>query len=349
MKTTLIGAAAILLGMAVVRSLLQLFGIVTHEWVLGLTALAVWWVALSLRSRPWFEKEQVDLIYYSVAILGVLIFFVQERAVRLEREVDVRIDGLQRDVESYKARLDTFHAGTLRLAQLEEDRAERRQQIITQWESVQRQVHEALVNTTITHTLAETLICAEARALPGAYAYGVREPDFPQLDAIARPEQAIRDCERVEEQLRAQREAALEQPFDLDAMLADPVQTRLIEDARVRVGGATMTLGDLPHILSDEPPATDRAAEREKIERALSTADQALDTARRNRLEDKEAARDLVWPVVWDLRYRDWPYVVIWLLSLKLARPGPPVGFWTLVSSSIARLQKPSVTSNSPR
>lgn len=278
-------------------------------------------VALALSQTRVFEKDAVDIVYYGVAMAGVLVYFAQEGALRAERAVDTRITQLEAHQSDSRKAVTEFDSRTEELVALEADRDALRERILTDPGTLIFDIQEAEIRAIIGFTTVEALVCADAlgvrrlrtfddyEGLPGA-----------KLREDLNTELAIAACAEAQARRKAEQEAARSVPITLDVFTADSARFAPIEGMTVTAAGQKMTVGALLEVLSDAPLMEGRADERAALVLRSRETEDVLATARKNREPDKAAARGSVSPLVWALRYQGWPYVLIWLLSLKLAR-----------------------------
>jgi len=280
-------------------------------------------VCLGFNTRA-FDKNSVDLIYYSVAIIGVLVYFWQETAIREVRAVDTHIENKTSNLAKAEDRILEFDKETAELESLVEEQADLAKAIRTQPGPTLTAIREAEIETTVNLSAKEALACAMATGDPHFDLTG----RFDNMDRhlgkefhdISDKETARLACDHYRDVLNRRRDIARNIPISLNALTESPSRFDQIGIVHVPAGGKMMTVSAVIDILSGKNLLSGRPKERVDLVNKVSTAKTKLDEAIQSRDTDIKAAKKGVPRLVWNLRYHYWPYVLIWLLSLKLAR-----------------------------
>jgi hypothetical protein len=266
-----------------------------------------------------FNKEAVDAFYYSIGLLGVLVFFASEYPQRVEREAleTLRPHAERRDaarealadhivLSARSARIRTAFAGNAT--------------------DILAEVRRMEVAATVRLSQAEMLACQQAEGLP---LHGLRDPgDDGRFDPIREHREAIdramarAACDTAVEALQQRIMVARASTLSPAQFLADGNRFDGIADRRLVLGDElVVSVGDLRAVLRrpDDPATTE--AERRELEATLTQAEQVYESEKIAAQTAIDEARLVMPREAGLIALVIWPYVLILLLGLKLARP----------------------------
>ena len=286
----------------------------------AVVALATFLLARQAAHRSTlFNKEAVDVFYYSLGLVGVVVFFASEYPQRVEREA---LEALRPHAERREAAREALGDHILlsaRSARIRSAFAGNATEILAEIRRMEVAATERL-------SQAEMLACQQAGGLP---LHGLRDPAEEQRfdptrearETLAR-EMARAACDTAIEMQQQRVAAARASTLSRDRFLADGNRFEGIADRRLVLGeDLVVSVGDLRAVLRqpDDPAAEDAA--RDRLEIALAQAEQVYGNEKSAADTAIDAARLVMPREAGLIALVIWPYVLILLLGLKLARP----------------------------
>lgn len=266
-----------------------------------------------------FNKEAVDVFYYALGLVGVLVFFASEYPQRVEREALEALRPHAEQREAARMALADHVRLTVRSARIRAAFAGNATDILAEIRRMEVAAAERL-------NQSELLACRQAEGLPlhGLHDFAGEERFDPIREAretLAR-EMARAACDTALEAWQQRIAAARARALSPAQFLADGSRFDAVSGRMLVLGEElAVSVGDLRAVLRrpDDPAATE--AERRKLEAALTRAEQVY--------EGEKAAADTAIDEARLVMPREaglialviWPYVLILLLGLKLARP----------------------------
>jgi hypothetical protein len=295
-----------------------LAGAAAAEWLLRnsmvavlLIALISWAFAVGVgRPRRWFAKDAVDVVYYSVAMIGVLLLFAHQQPERAKIDALSKLGPARDAVAKAETQLAAFEAAVDREGQI-------RSRIESNPVEFLDQLKRAEATARVQLSEVEARICAEASGF--------------LLDPMEHDRRPLRDtwdkavaqsaCATAMDQLERFRSALMAHPLDFTMIEAEPRRFADLTDPTLRLGGLAVAPAEAVSVLTRPRDANAAQTERKGLEEVLTGAQETLaqlDTEYSAAADALEKARSTF---VGKLALNFWPYVVIILLSLKLGRP----------------------------
>ncbi|WP_108661441.1 hypothetical protein [Acuticoccus kandeliae] len=287
------------------------------ESVLGSGTMAVlivavlsWLFAFGIgRPQRWFQKDLVDIVYYSVAMVGVVLLFTHQAPERAKIEALESLAPAREAVDETGARLAAFDEAVARRKQI-------LSAIYLDRDGFLDELKRAEAFAAVQLTDLGARACAEA----SGFQIDLNPPERDSLRAVGDRIAAENACTAAMDTLAAEREAMMAQSLDFATIERETARFSALTERSLTLGGLSVSPAEAVADLTDRRDDAAIAADRATLSDAFGAAEKEL-AARETDYANAAAAADRARSTfVGALALKIWPYVLIILLALKLGR-----------------------------
>ncbi|WP_282610626.1 hypothetical protein [Pelagibius sp. Alg239-R121] len=265
----------------------------------------------SLKSK-FFHKEAVDALYYSAGIIGVLVFFAHQSIERFELEQTTALKSIGKSHIEALDQLENFELTVSQMQKLLSIVSENTNAFL-------REARRVEVNATTRLSPEDAAACGRAMVFQVQLDdTQTRQEIFQQQIQRELDSQA---CDKATQALGVERNLQISQQINLEHIMKNADAFRNYGSGTIVIGSNSFELSEIVRALTDFQDAASTNEERAKLESAVHKTKKAFDEGKSaissNITEEKQKSST----VLGMLSLYFWPYVLIFLLSLKIARP----------------------------